>query len=282
MSLNGKTIVITGATSGIGEAAALALAGQGARIVYTARDRAKADALMDKLKRANPRAAHAAYLGDLSTLAEMKRVGAEIAEAEPRIDVLANNAGAMFTTRGETADGLERTFAVNHMAYFVLTNALLERLKASEGARIVSTASEAHRFGGPIQFDDLQSKRNYTAFGAYGRSKLANIYFTQELARRLQGSGVVANCFHPGFVASNFGTNNGGLATLAMRAASIVALPPEKGADTLIWLASSAEAAREQGGYFDRRKPGALAPYARDDAASKRLWDESERIAAGA
>src|SRR5262249_28260121 len=161
-------------------------------------------------------------IGDLSTIAETKRVGAAIAAAEPQIDVLANNAGAVFQSRTETADGLERTFAVNHMAYFVLTNALLPNLKATPGARIVSTASRAHEFGGPLDFDDLQIKRNYGMMRAYGRSKLANILFTRSLAKRLDGTGVVANCFHPGFVASNFATNNGPLAQLAMAAAKLV------------------------------------------------------------
>lgn len=280
--MQGKTVVITGATSGIGEAAALALARQGARIVFTARDEAKADALLGKLRAANTGTAHAAHMGDLSTIAGTRAVGAAIAAAEPKIDVLANNAGALFVSRGETADGLERTFAVNHMAYFVLTNALLANLKTTPGQRIVSTSSDAHRAGGPLDFDDLQSKKAYSSFGAYGRSKLCNIYFTQELARRLEGAGVVATCFHPGFVASNFGTNNGVLAKGVMRLAQFVALTPEKGADTLVWLASSPEAPREGGGFYDRRKAGAMAPYARDRAAAERLWAVSEEIAARA
>lgn len=277
--MHGKTIVITGATSGIGEAAAVALAKQGARIVFAARDRARADATLGKLKRTNADAAHGYHLADLSTLAAMRAAGQAIAAAEPKIDVLVNNAGALFTTRGETADGLERTFAVNHMAYFVLTNALLPSLRATPGARIVSTASEAHQFGGPLDFDDLQMTRGYTAFGAYGRSKLANILFTRELAKRA-GPDVTAHCFHPGFVASNFATNNGALAKGAMTLAKFVALSPEKGADTLVWLASSADAPREGGGYYDKRKPGRLAPFAGDDAAAARLWAVSEEIAA--
>lgn len=277
--MNGKTVVITGATSGIGETAALALARQGARIVFTARDRTRADALMAKLARANANAAHAFHIADLSTIASTRAVGAAIAAAEPKIDVLANNAGALFVSRGETADGLERTFAVNHMAYFVLTEALLANLKATTGARIVSTASEAHRVA-PLDFDDLQSQKSYSSFGAYGRSKLCNIYFTQELSRRLEGSGVTAHCFHPGFVASNFATNNGILAKGVMAAAKFVALSPEKGADTLVWLASSPNAPSAGGGYYDRRKQGALAPFANDRQAAEKLWRVSEQIAA--
>jgi NAD(P)-dependent dehydrogenase (short-subunit alcohol dehydrogenase family) len=274
-----KTVVITGATSGIGEAAALALAQMGARVAFVARDAKRADQLLAKLRAANPKAAPKAYIADISTLAEMKRIGGEIAAAEPQIHALANNAGAIFQTRQETADGLERTFAVNHMAYFVLTHGLLDRLKATPGARIVSTASGAHRMGGALDFDDLQLKRSYAMWAAYGRSKLANILFTRALGRRLEGSGVTANCFHPGFVASNFATNNGVLAKGAMFMAKAVALSPEKGADTLVWLAASDAVARENGGYFDRRQRGDLAPFARDDAAAERLWDVSREIA---
>lgn len=277
--MKGKTVVITGATSGIGEAAALALARQGARIVFTARSQPKAEATLAKLRQANPAPAHAFHIADLSTIAATRAAGAAIAAAEPRIDVLANNAGALFTTRRETADGLERTFAVNHMAYFVLTHSLLANLKATPGARIVSTAAAAHQSGGPLNFDDLQSKQTYAAFAAYGRSKLCNIYFTQELARRLEG-GPVAYCFHPGFVASNFAADNGPLARGAMTLAKFVALSPEKGADTLVWLASAADAPAQGGGYYDRRKPGALAPYANDRAAAERLWAVSEELAA--
>lgn len=276
--MRGKTVVVTGATSGIGEAAALALAAQGARIVFTARDRARAEATLGKLRAANPEAAHAYHLADFSTIAATRAAGDAIAASEAKIDVLLNNAGALFVTRALTPDGLERTFAVNHMGYFVLTNALLERL--SSGARIVSTASGAHAAGGPLDFDDLQCAKAYSAFRAYRRSKLCNIYFTQELARRLAGSGVIASCFHPGFVASNFATNNGALAKAAMSMARFVALSPEKGADTAVWLASSDAAPREGGGYYDRRRPGALAPYASDEAAAARLWRISEEIAA--
>ncbi len=278
--MNGKTIVIAGATSGIGEAAALALAKQGARIVFTARDRAKAEATLAKLKRVNGNAAHNFHIADLTTIAAMRAAGAAIAAAEPKIDVLANNAGAFFSTRGETADGLELTFAVNHMAYFVLTNALLPNLKATPGARIVSTASMAHSAGGPLNFDDLQARNGYSPFAAYGRSKLCNIYFTQELARRLEGSGVIATCFHPGFVASGMATNNGALTNIAMGFAKLFAVSTEKGADTLVWLASANDAPKQGGGYYDRRKPGPLAPYATDAAAAARLWAISEELAA--
>jgi NAD(P)-dependent dehydrogenase (short-subunit alcohol dehydrogenase family) len=276
--LQGKVVVITGATSGLGRAAAEEFARRGARVVFTARDAARADATLAALKQAGPNQAHRYVLGDLSTLAEMKRVGAEIAAAEPKIDVLANNAGAIYTSRQETADGLELTFATNHMSYFVLTNTLLSALKATPGARIVSTSSAAHEFG-PVNLDDLQLKQGWTTFGAYGASKLCNVLFTRELARRLEGSGVTANCFHPGFVASRFGTNNGFFSKAAMFLGTPFAVSPAKGADTLVYLATSPEVANVSGKYFARRREARIAAYASDDAAAARLWAESEKIA---
>jgi retinol dehydrogenase 12 len=199
-----KTVVITGATSGIGGVAALTLAKMGARIVVVARNKQRGDATLARLRSSMPGVAHTLHLADLSRLTEMKRVAAQIADQESCIDVLINNAGAMFATRQVTEDGFERTFVLNHMAYFVLTEGLRKRLLASRRARIINTASEAHR-GATLNFDDLQSARGYRAVRAYGRSKLCNILFTRELARRLRGTGVTANCLHPGFVATRFG-----------------------------------------------------------------------------
>ena len=203
--MQGKTVVITGATSGIGEVAAMRLAEQGARIVFTARDRARADGTMAQLRKANPNADHALHMADLSRLSEMKRVAGELAR-EPQIDVLVNNAGALFNKRLETEDGLEMTFALNHMAYFVITSLLLGKLKP--GARIVTVASNAHR-GAKLDFDDLQSRNGYSSFPVYSKSKLCNILFNRELARRIAGTGVTANCLHPGFVATRFGDDSG-------------------------------------------------------------------------
>src|SRR5579871_4204416 len=189
----GKTVVITGATSGIGEVAAIRLAEQGARIVFTARDKARAGDTMAALRKAGPAADHAVHMADLCLFSEMKRIAGELAR-EPRIDVLVNNAGALFNKRQETADGLEMTFALNHMAYFVITNLLLGSLKP--GARIVSVASNAHR-GAKLDFDDLQSRKGYTGFPVYSRSKLCNILFNRELARHLSGKDITANALHP-------------------------------------------------------------------------------------
>ena len=275
--MNGKTVVITGATSGIGEAAALALAGLGARIVFTARDQAKAQAMLGRLTRANPDAAHEFVLGDLSTLDGMRAAGAALKAKAPHIDVLANNAGAIFEKREETADGLEKTFAVNHMAYFVITEILRPNL-ASDGGRIVSTSSGAHAMGRP-DFDDLQSKQRYGSMTAYGTSKLYNILWTHELARRLKGTGVTANCFHPGGVNTGFGSNNKGLLKTVFSLAGPLLITPEKGADTLVWLASAPEVAGKSGGYYVRRRLTLPSAAARDEASAFRLWAESEKIA---
>jgi NAD(P)-dependent dehydrogenase (short-subunit alcohol dehydrogenase family) len=273
--MHGKTIVITGATSGIGEVAAIHLAEQGARIVFTARDKVRADATMEKLRRANGAVEHSAHLADLSLLSEMKRVAGEIAQ-EPQIDVLINNAGAVFNARQETGDGLERTFALNHMSYFVITNLLLPNLKS--GARIVSTASGAHQRA-KLNFDDLQNRRGYSGFPVYSCSKLCNILFTRELARRIAGTGVTANCLHPGFVATRFGDQSGGLLSAGVRAAKLLgAISQEEGAKTIIHLASSPDVAAVSGEYFYECKVETPSPAARNAADAKKLWDVSVQI----
>jgi NAD(P)-dependent dehydrogenase (short-subunit alcohol dehydrogenase family) len=276
--MKGKTIVATGATSGIGEVAVLALAEQGARIVFIARDEARAQATMRKLQAKAPGLDHRMHLADLSSMAETRKVGVAIAASEPRIDVLINNAGALFSHRRVTSEGVELTFALNHMAYFVLTEALRETLIASAPARIVSTSSTAHQ-GASLDFDDLQSARNYSGFKTYGRSKLANILFTRELARRLAGNRVTANCLHPGVVATRFGEASGGIAGLLIPFARPFFISPEKGADTIVFLASSPEVANTTGAYVVKRKVVELSAAARDDAGAKRLWEMSQALA---
>jgi NAD(P)-dependent dehydrogenase (short-subunit alcohol dehydrogenase family) len=277
--MRGKVCVITGATSGIGLVAAERLAAMGARLVMVGRDKARGEAAVARIKQRAPGAELRIHYADLSRLVEMNHLAAEIAAIESRIDVLLNNAGAMFAARSVTEDGLERTFAVNHMAYFVLANRLKERLVAAAPARIVNTASDAHR-GNTLDFDDLQSARRYRALTAYGRSKLANILFTRELARRLAGTGVTVNCLHPGFVATRIADNNGGIFRLGVGIAkSLFALSPEKGAETMVHLASSPEVAGVTGGYFAKSRPATPTAAAQDDAAARRLWEESARIA---
>jgi len=275
-----KTIVATGATSGVGEAAALALARLGARMVFVARDERRARATLVKLEAAAPGLGHRVHLADVASVAETRRVGRAIAASEPRIDALVNNAGAMFSDRRVTAEGLERTFALNHMAYFVLTEALREKLIASAPARVVSTSSAAH-FGARLDFDDLQLAKGYSGFKAYSRSKLANVLFTRELARRLAGTGVIANCFHPGFVASRFGDEAGGFVGRLFPLVKLAAISPERGADTLVYLASSPDVANVTGQYFDKHRAVEPSPAAREEAAARRLWEASEKLAAG-
>ena len=276
-ALEDKVCVITGATSGIGRVAAIRLAQMGARLVLVARDSARAEATLARLRAIAPAAAHRAHLADLSRIAEMKRVAAEIAAAEPRIDLLINNAGALFGARRLTEDGLERSFAVNHLAYFVLAHGLRDRLRAAAPARVVNTASTMHRVA-RLDFDDLQYARFYNGVFAYSRSKLCNILFTRELARRWAGTGVTVNCHHPGFVRSRFGNHSGWMAPFVL-IAKAVAIPPAWGARTLVHLASAPEVADVTGGYFVRCRLTRPSRSAEDDDMARRLWDETARIA---
>jgi NAD(P)-dependent dehydrogenase (short-subunit alcohol dehydrogenase family) len=275
--VQGKTVVITGATSGIGEVAACELAKQGARIVFIARDRGRAEQTLKRLELVAPGRNHVIHYANLSRLAEMKRVAEQVAGSEARVDVLINNAGAIFGTRQVTGDALELTFATNHMAYFVVTNLLLERLRATPGARIVSTSSDAHRRA-TLDFGDLQFEKGYSASGMYGRTKLMNILFTRELSRRLAGTGVTANCLHPGFVATRFGDASGGLMSLALRVAKKFALTQEEGAKTIVYLASSPEAEGVSGKYFHKCRQVLPTAEAQNDADASRLWDISAQL----
>ncbi|HWW29770.1 MAG TPA: SDR family oxidoreductase [Steroidobacteraceae bacterium] len=277
--MRGKVVVVTGATSGIGEVAARRLAGMGARIVLVARDKARGEAALAGLRSGGAGNSHSIHYGDLSRISEMKRVAQEISAAQPRIDVLINNAGAMFGSRQLTEDNLERTFAINHMAYFVLTQGLRERLLASAPARIVNTASAAHQ-GAKLDFDDLQAAHGFSPMRAYGRSKLCNILFTRELARRLSGKGVTANCLHPGFVATRFGDGSGGILSGVVRVAKLFAISPQQGAQTIVYLASAPEVANVSGGYYYKCLPAQPTTEARNDEDAKRLWMESATIAA--
>jgi NAD(P)-dependent dehydrogenase (short-subunit alcohol dehydrogenase family) len=276
--MHGKTCVITGATSGIGQSAAEALAALGARIIVIARSKVRGTSTIARLRAIAPDIAHSAYYGDLSLVADMKRVAAEISSAEPRIDVLINNAGALFSSRQMTADGFERTFALNHLSYFVLTHGLRERLRAAIPARVVNTASASHKRS-HINFDDLQGERGYNGVYAYERSKLCNILFTRELARRLAGTGITANALHPGLVASGFGDRSGGLVSpIFWIIKRLVGVSTEYGARTIVFLASSPDVATVSGSYFERCQLVLPATQAESDADAKRLWDETEKL----
>jgi NAD(P)-dependent dehydrogenase (short-subunit alcohol dehydrogenase family) len=243
-----------------------------------ARDPGRAKETLERLREVGPGADHRVHYADLSLMADVKKVGAEIAAAEPRIDVLLNNAGSMFGRRLLTAEGHERTFALNHMSYFVLTHCLHHNLAAAAPARIVNTASNAH-LRATLDFGDLQTKNGYVPTLAYARSKLCNILFTRGLARRLAGTGVTANSLHPGFVATNFGQRDAGLFGWGMRFAMLFAARPEPGADTIVHLASAPAVEGVSGRYFYNSRETTPSAAAQDDAVAARLWQESEKIA---
>ncbi len=274
----GKLCVITGGTSGIGLAAAEVLAARGASLALVGRDRARGEAALTQLRKRAAGLAVTVHYADLARMSEVRRLAGELRAAYPGIDVLVNNAGAIFRARQVTQDGLERTFALNHMAYFLLTHLLHDALIAAAPARVVNVASGAHR-GAVLDLADLNLKRRYTGWTAYRRSKLANILFTRELARRLAATGVTANCLHPGFVASRFGDNNSGAFRWKIGSAKLFAISPEKGAETVVHLAASPEVAATTGGYFFRSAPATPSAAAQDNETARLLWDESARIA---
>lgn len=277
--MKGKTCIITGATDGIGLEAAAALGALGARLVLVGRNRAKGEAVLTALSQRVPGIEAEMHYADLARRDEIKRLGLELLAVAPRIDVLLNNAGAFFAHRAVVEDGLEQTFALNHLGYFRLTKWLAERVISSAPARIVNVASEAHR-NAALDFDDLQTARGYNGWKAYQRSKLANILFTRALARRLAGTGVTANCLHPGFVRTSFGDNNRGFWGLGIRLGKLfAAISVPRGAETPVYVASAPEIEGVAGKYFDKcreREPNAAA---RNDADAERLWKESERLA---
>jgi NAD(P)-dependent dehydrogenase (short-subunit alcohol dehydrogenase family) len=277
--MHGKTCVITGATSGIGLAAAEALAARGARLALIARDRARGEAALARVRAAAPDVRATVHYADLLRMGEVRRLGADLLAAYPRIDALVNNAGALFQHREVTEDGLERTFALNHVAYFLLTQLLRDRLVAS-AARVVSVASRAHERA-VLDFDDLNLERGYSGWTAYCRSKLANILFTRELARRLAGTGVTANSLHPGFVASRFGDNNRGPFRWGLSLAKrLVAISEQRGAETIVYLAGDPAVAGTTGGYFTRSRPTTPSAAAQDDRSAARLWEISAKLVA--
>ena len=274
--MSGRICLVTGATRGIGRATAEALAKSGAHVLLHGRDSASVGAVCREMIRYGQ---VTGVVGDLGSLAAVRKLATEIAAQYPRLDVLVNNAGTGTRRRQTTVDGYERTFAINHLAPFLLTNLLLERLKAGKAARVVTVSSMAHR-GVVLDFDDLNwEKRKFKGLRAYGESKLANILFTAELASRLAGSGVTANCLHPGVVATNifaaFGGPTGKFLTMLLRP---FMLSPADGAKTSVYLASSPEVANVTGKFFDKCREVTPAAAAQDAAAAKRLWEISARL----
>jgi len=274
--MGGKVALVTGGTSGIGKATATALAAMGADVVVVGRNPERGERAAAEI-RAQTGGTVDLALADLSSQAEVHRLAEEFRQRYDRLDVLVNNAGLVQSTRTETPDGIETTFAINHLAPFLLTNLLLDVLEESAPSRVVTVSSEAERWGN-VDFDDLQSKKKYRGFPVYGMTKLANIMFTYELAGRLKGTGVTATCMHPGAVNTRFGTNNSGPMTILFRLFKPFMRTPEQGADTLIWLASSPEVEGASGRYYSDRKPIEPKKIAQDPEARRRLWEESERL----
>jgi NAD(P)-dependent dehydrogenase (short-subunit alcohol dehydrogenase family) len=278
-NMQGKTILISGATNGIGKQSALELAKMGAQVVIIGRNKARTDETLREIQTASGNKDVHALIADLSSMAEVRRVAEDFKKQFSRLDVLLNNAGGVFQSRQETVDGYEMTFALNHLSYFLLTELLLDMLKASAPSRIVNVSSDLQS-GATINFDDLQSKQSYGigGFRAYGQSKLMNVMFTYELARRLAGTGVTVNVLHPGVVNTGFGRNNKGLMGLAMSLMAFFTLKVEDGAKTSVYLASSPEVEGMTGKYFDKCKPKQSTAASYDEAAQKRLWDISEQL----
>ena len=280
--MHGKTVVVTGGNSGIGLETAAALATMGARVLVAARNADKGRAAVADISRRNDGHAQVQLVVfDLADLASVRRGAAEILEQAPRLDVLVNNAGLVLSDRRETVDGYEATFAVNHLGPFLLTNLLLDRMRESAPARVVNVASMAHasaRKG--IPFDDLQSRQRYRGMRVYGQSKLANILFTLELARRLEGSAVTANSLHPGTVRTGYGADGDarGFLALGLKLSGPFFLTPARGAQTSIYLASSPEVEGVSGQYFVKCMPVQPKAPARDAEAARRLWRVSEEM----
>jgi NAD(P)-dependent dehydrogenase (short-subunit alcohol dehydrogenase family) len=272
-----KVALITGGTSGIGKATATALAAMGAEVVVSGRNKERAEAAIEEIRDQSGSEKVSLILADLAVQAEVRELAQEFREQHDRLDVLVNNAGIIQSERAETPDGIELTLAVNHLAPFLLTNLLLDLLEKSAPSRIVTVSSEARR-GAEIDFDDLQSERRYRAFRVYGMTKLANILFTYELAERLEGTGVVANCLHPGSVNTSFANNNRSLGTLLFRAFKPFMRTPEQGADTVVYLAVSPEAGKMTGRYLMDRKVISSYEEPHDVLAQKRLWEVSEEL----
>lgn len=271
--LAGKTCIVTGASSGIGTATAVGLARRGASLALVGRDGRRLESVAQQCRDAGAGEVRT-YRCDFSELDQVRELADELLEHCPRIDVLVNNAALVLQHREETVDGYEKVFAVNHLAPYLLTRLLLDRIVASAPARIVNVASDAHTFG-PMEPDDYMSTRGFRPLKVYGRSKLANILFTVELARRLEGTGVTANCLHPGFVSTGLARDNK-LGVLFLKLAKPFIKSPDDGAETTLFLAT--EPVEVSGEYFVNRKVHATKDYAKDPAMARRLWDDSAHL----
>jgi len=275
--MQNKICLITGTTSGIGQATAMALAKMGATVIVVGRNKERCQNTVAKIKRETGNSKVDYLLADLSVQSQIRQLVTDFKSRYDHLDVLVNNAGAINFFRRVSVDSIEMTFALNHLAYFLLTNLLLDMLKASAPARIVNVASNSH-LGQHLDFDNLELKHGYNPMRAYGRSKLCNLYFTYELARRLEGTGVTVNAMHPGFVATNMGANNGWLVKLFLPLIHRKSLTPEQGASTVVYLASSPDVEGVTGKYFVRERGVMSDPVSYDESAAMRLWEVSEEM----
>jgi retinol dehydrogenase 14 len=274
--IRGKTCIITGATSGIGRASALELGKLGAKLTLVCRNRERGEELVREIQRAgNP--AVELMVADLESQAQVRRLAADLLATKQPLHVLMNNAGVFNMKRAVTSDGLEQVFAVNHLAYFLLTLLLLDRIKESAPARIINVSSDLHQRA-TLKFDDLGGERSYGGMSSYAQSKLANVLFTYELARRLAGTGVTANCVHPGAVATNLAKNNGALVGAAWKLAGAFMKSPAAGARTQIYLASSPELEGITGKYFIDSKEARSSAESHDAGIAHRLWEVSAKM----
>jgi NAD(P)-dependent dehydrogenase (short-subunit alcohol dehydrogenase family) len=272
-----KVCLVTGATAGIGLVTARELARKGARVILVGRTSEKCSRAADEIRAEAGSTAVEWLVADLSSQGDIRRLADQVRHRSGRLEVLVNNAGGIFLKRQESVDGIEMTFALNHLSYFLLTNLLLPLLEASSPARVVNVASDAHK-GVSINFDDIEGKTRFGGWRAYQQSKLANILFTAELARRLNGKRVTANALHPGFVRTTIFREPGPVGWLLRRAADVIALSPEDGAKTSIYLASSPDVAGISGRYFAKEKPSESSSQSRDMTAAHRLWQLSEEM----
>ncbi len=279
MDMSDKVALVTGVTSGVGTATAEAIAETGAELYMVCRNKSKGEAVLTEIKQKSGNQKLHLLVGDLGVQADIRRVADEFLATGKPLHLLINNAGVVNMHRHVTVDGIEETFAVNHLGYFLLTELLRERIVASAPARIVSVASNAHEFCKEIHFDDINyERRKYKTFEVYGHSKLANILWTKEIARQLDGHGVTANCVHPGAVRTGLGTQNGLLGKFVTKLLGPFFRSPAKGAETSVYLATSAEVENVSGQYFYNCKQIQAKPWARDDVAAKRLWDVSREL----
>ncbi len=275
VNMAGKVVLITGGTGGIGRVTAEKLAGMGAEVVIIARNREKAQRVVNEIKQGTGNQNVDFLIADLSSQAQVRQVADEFRHRYNRLDVLINNAGGFFMKRELSVDGIPYTWALNHYAYFLLTNLLLDMLEASAPSRIINVSSAAH-LGASIDMQALRNDHTRGGYVAYGDTKLANVLFTYELARRLQGTGVTVNALHPGFVATNFAKNNGALYNLAMVLLRPFAISPEKGAETSVYLASSPEVEGVTEKYFVKQEPVQSSKASYDQGAARQLWEISE------